>query len=127
MTLKSSAGFPEITGAVLVSKTSTDTTVYYNITNGEGTLRAMAIKNIHGSHDAFVQIFDRTLAIGAGATAPDMQIPAKADTLHVLYFTPGIKFTNGLSFYVSKGATGSAEAETNPTSGVAIHFFYNPV
>ena len=127
MTLKSSAGFPEITGAVLVSKTSTDTTVYYNITNGEGTLRAMAIKNIHASNDAFVQIFDRTLAVTRGTTEPDMQLPAKANTLHVLYFTPGIKFTNGLSFFVSRGAIGTADDASSPTSGVAIHFFYNPV
>ena len=124
MTLKSSAVFPEITGAILVSKLSTHTTVYYNVTNGPGLLRAVLVNNLHGSHDAFVQFFDTTETVTRGTTEPDMQLPAPANSTRVYYFVPGINLLSGLSFFTSRGGIGTADDASSPTGNVLVSLIY---
>ena len=126
MPLKSSAPFAEVTGAVLVSKVSTDTTVYYNVTNGSSILRAVLVNNLHGSDSAYVQVFDSTASITKGTTEPDIQLFAPANSTKVYYFTPGITIASGLTFYTSKGPIGHAEDATNPSGNVLVSLIYSP-
>lgn len=118
VTIAPLGGLPSI--LKVIQDTTADNTAEQNVSDGPGSVYAVAIDNNLNAALTYVKFWDNA-APTVGTTAPDMILPADLSDRVVYVFRLGIPFATAISFAAL--TAGGTAGTTSPVSAVKVTLY----